>query len=99
MSVKQIAARVGLTDMSHFVCDFQQRYGLSPLRYRRRYWEKAVFGVLLCVYFSTQRPKGWDAPALRVKAVKAEALSHWQSMWEHVSGHQQQRSGVQAHAA
>lgn len=31
--------------------------------------------VLLCVYFYTQRPKGSDTRALRVKNAKAEALS------------------------
>jgi len=41
LSVKEIAGRVGLVDMSHFVRDFEQRYGLSPLRYRQRNWEKA----------------------------------------------------------
>ena len=30
--------------------------------------------VLLSVYFYTQRPKGWDTQALRVKNTKAEAL-------------------------
>jgi transcriptional regulator GlxA family with amidase domain len=41
LSVKEITGRVGLADMSHFVRDFEQRYGLSPLRYRRWYWEEA----------------------------------------------------------
>jgi two-component system response regulator YesN len=44
LSVKEIASRVGVADLSHFVRDFEQRYGLSPVRYRSRYWEKPVFG-------------------------------------------------------
>lgn len=34
LSVKQVMARVGLFDESHFVRDFQALYGLSPARYR-----------------------------------------------------------------
>src|SRR5262249_35186533 len=35
----------------------------------------AISLVLLSVYFYTQRAKGWDTRALRVKNAKAEALS------------------------
>jgi len=35
LSVKEIAARVGLNDVSHFVRDFQSSFGLSPARYRK----------------------------------------------------------------
>lgn len=35
LSVKEIAARVGLSDISHFVRDFQSSFGLSPARYRK----------------------------------------------------------------
>lgn len=35
LSVKEIAARVGLNDVSHFVRDFQSSFGLSPTRYRK----------------------------------------------------------------
>jgi transcriptional regulator GlxA family with amidase domain len=41
LSVKEVAGRVGVADMSHFVRDFEQRYGLAPLRYRQRHWEEA----------------------------------------------------------
>lgn len=34
LSVKEICARVGLNDVSHFVRDFEKTYGLSPARYR-----------------------------------------------------------------
>jgi AraC-like DNA-binding protein len=34
LSIKEIAAKVGCRDLSHFVRDFQQRFGLSPKRYR-----------------------------------------------------------------
>lgn len=36
LSIKEVAARVGCRDLSHFVRDFQQRFGLSPRRYRER---------------------------------------------------------------
>jgi len=35
LSVKEIAARVGCHDISHFVRDFEKRFGLSPRRYRK----------------------------------------------------------------
>ena len=34
LSIKEIAASVGCRDMSHFVRDFEKRFGLSPKRYR-----------------------------------------------------------------
>lgn len=34
LSVKEIAARVGMPDVSHFVRDFEAVQGSSPLRYR-----------------------------------------------------------------
>lgn len=34
LSIKEIAARVGCNDLSHFVRDFEKRFGLSPKRYR-----------------------------------------------------------------
>ena len=34
LSVKEIAAVVGCNDLSHFVRDFEKRFGLSPKRYR-----------------------------------------------------------------
>ena len=34
LSVKEIAACVGCRDVSHFVRDFEMRFGLSPKRYR-----------------------------------------------------------------
>lgn len=36
LSIKEIASEVGCADLSHFVRDFQQRFGLSPKRYRAR---------------------------------------------------------------
>jgi len=36
LSVKEIAGRVGIQDVSHFVRDFEKRYGLSPRRLRRQ---------------------------------------------------------------
>jgi AraC-like DNA-binding protein len=32
--VKEVAIKVGLQNVSHFVRDFEHRYGLSPTRYR-----------------------------------------------------------------
>jgi AraC family transcriptional regulator len=37
LSIKQIAAHVGLTSMSHFVSDFKRAYEVTPTRYARRY--------------------------------------------------------------
>jgi AraC family transcriptional regulator of arabinose operon len=34
LSIKEIATRVGCNDLSHFVRDFEKRFGLSPKRYR-----------------------------------------------------------------
>jgi AraC family transcriptional regulator, arabinose operon regulatory protein len=34
LSIKEIAASVGCNDLSHFVRDFEKRFGLSPKRYR-----------------------------------------------------------------
>ena len=35
-SIKEIATNVGCNDLSHFVRDFQKRFGLSPKRYRAK---------------------------------------------------------------
>ncbi len=37
LSVKEITARVGINDVSHFVRDFETIYGLSPARYRLQF--------------------------------------------------------------
>ena len=37
LSVKQIMARVGATDESHFVRDFKKTHGLTPAKYRQRF--------------------------------------------------------------
>jgi len=37
LSVKEIRARLGINDESHFVRDFKKTYGLPPLQYRIRY--------------------------------------------------------------
>lgn len=36
LSVKEIMARVGFSDESHFVRDFKRIYGMTPTQYRRR---------------------------------------------------------------
>jgi transcriptional regulator GlxA family with amidase domain len=36
LSVKEVAARVGINDLSHFVRDFQAAFGLSPARYKKQ---------------------------------------------------------------
>lgn len=36
LSVKEVMAKVGVTDESHFVRDFKKSYGLTPARYRER---------------------------------------------------------------
>ena len=42
LSIKEIAAKVGCRDLSHFVRDFQQRFGLSPRRYRASYQSRST---------------------------------------------------------
>jgi transcriptional regulator GlxA family with amidase domain len=34
LPVKQITARIGIKDVSHFVRDFKKAYGMSPAQYR-----------------------------------------------------------------
>ena len=34
LNVKQIAARIGIKDVSHFVRDFKKAYGMPPTQYR-----------------------------------------------------------------
>jgi len=36
LSVKEIAARAGFQDQSHFARDFKKRYGLTPAKHRGR---------------------------------------------------------------
>jgi len=36
LTIKEVGCAVGLLDQSHFVRDFAQMYGISPLAYRRR---------------------------------------------------------------
>jgi len=36
LSVKEIIARVGFTDESHFVRDFKRIYGVTPTEYRKQ---------------------------------------------------------------
>ncbi|HET6936676.1 MAG TPA: AraC family transcriptional regulator [Candidatus Angelobacter sp.] len=38
LSVKEVMAAVGMSDFSHFVRDFKEMYGLSPLNLRRASW-------------------------------------------------------------
>lgn len=38
LSVKEVMAASGMSDLSHFVRDFKQMYGLSPLSLRRAAW-------------------------------------------------------------
>jgi len=35
LSIKEVAAQVGIHDLSHFVRQFESRFGLSPERYRK----------------------------------------------------------------
>ena len=37
LSVKEVMARVGLADESHFVRDFKRSYGCTPAKYRERF--------------------------------------------------------------
>jgi transcriptional regulator GlxA family with amidase domain len=37
LSVKEVAASVGIHGLSHFVRDFEKAYGMSPARYAQRH--------------------------------------------------------------
>jgi transcriptional regulator GlxA family with amidase domain len=37
LNIKQIAARIGSKDMSHFMRDFKKAYGMAPKQYREWY--------------------------------------------------------------
>ena len=37
LNIRQIMARLGISDESHFVRDFKKRYGLPPAHYRIRH--------------------------------------------------------------
>jgi AraC-like DNA-binding protein len=42
LSVKEVAAKAGFNDLSHFVRDFKKSYGLTPKDYRAR---SGIWGV------------------------------------------------------
>jgi transcriptional regulator GlxA family with amidase domain len=44
LSVKQVMARVGVADESHFVRDFKKTYGLTPARYREKFLNRDLDG-------------------------------------------------------
>jgi len=37
LSVKEVMAKIGVTDESHFVRDFKKVYGFTPAKYRERF--------------------------------------------------------------
>ena len=39
LSVKEIRAKIGATDESHFIGEFERTYGMAPSRYRLRHWQ------------------------------------------------------------
>ena len=45
LSVKEIMARVGFSDESHFVRDFKKIYGMTPTEYRKSKANLSVLGV------------------------------------------------------
>lgn len=40
LCIKEIAAQTGFLDVSHFVRDFAQQYGVSPKHYRAHYFDE-----------------------------------------------------------
>lgn len=36
--IKEIYYEVGVKDQSHFIKDFKQKYGLTPAKYRDKFW-------------------------------------------------------------
>ena len=45
LGIKEIMLRVGISDESHFVRDFRQRYELPPIRYRILHRSRSRKGV------------------------------------------------------
>ena len=39
-NVTEIRFEIGIRNDSHFTRDFKKKFGFSPLKYRRRHWEK-----------------------------------------------------------
>ena len=42
LTVKEIMARIGVADESHFVRDFKRMYGLPPMKYRASRWAEPL---------------------------------------------------------
>jgi transcriptional regulator GlxA family with amidase domain len=39
LRVKEIICQFGISDQSHFVRDFKEKYRLKPNQYRQKYWD------------------------------------------------------------
>lgn len=39
LSIKEIRAKVGIKNESHFIFDFKQKFGATPNEYRRNFYE------------------------------------------------------------
>jgi AraC-like DNA-binding protein len=63
LSVKEVMAKVGVTDESHFVRDFKKSYGLSPAKYRERFQSRAKV-VERAVHTRPRRPPAAVSPLL-----------------------------------
>lgn len=40
LQVKQVGDKVGMSDQSHFIHDFKEKYGTTPSQYRKQHWAK-----------------------------------------------------------
>ena len=40
LRVKEITNEVGISDQSHFIRDFKDKYGMTPSAYRKQCWSK-----------------------------------------------------------
>jgi two-component system response regulator YesN len=40
LRIQEICHEVGINDQTHFTRDFKKKYGKTPSRYRKDYWEK-----------------------------------------------------------
>lgn len=38
LQIREIGFKVGMSDQSHFIHDFKEKFGVTPTEYRRRSW-------------------------------------------------------------
>ncbi len=91
LSVKEIMARVGLGDESHFVKDFKKIYGMTPTEYRK---SKANGNGHLSVLGVAEAGQGehLDHAALPRDAAKRNVTRETDREWRQLNGSMRARS-------